>query len=108
MPATSMKLYFENQTGPTFDDVTDDVTDYAIYSQIYCSIVRYYSSGICVMYCARSRDRCHALLRNSDVINRGVTTPKVKNSKCSDRAENWYGYVLEYARHDGGAHFTRK
>ena len=23
------------------------------------------------MYCARSRDRCHALLRNSDVINRG-------------------------------------
>ena len=36
----------------------------------------------------------------------GVTTRKVKNSKCSDRAENWYGYVFEYARHDGGVYFA--
>ena len=68
---SSMKLYFETQTCGTFDDVTDDVSDYAIYSQIYCSIVRYCSSGMCGMYCARSRDRCHALLRNAAISRLG-------------------------------------
>ena len=57
----------------TFDDFTDDVSDYVrdyvIYCQSSCSIVHYCHMGMWGMYCARSRDRCHALLRNSDVIN---------------------------------------
>ena len=56
------------QKRPTLDDVTDDVSDYVIYCSSYCSIVLYCSSGMYGMYCARSRDRCHALLRNSDII----------------------------------------
>ena len=62
----------ETQRGHTFDDVTDDVSDYVIYCSGYCSIVRYCSRDMRGMYCARSRDMGHALLRNSDVINRGV------------------------------------
>ena len=39
-----------------------------------------------------------------------MTSPlkKVKNSKYSDRAEIRYGYVFEYARHDGDAHLIQK
>ena len=103
-----MKVFLETQTCDTLDDVTDDVSDYAIYSQIYCSSVRYCLLGMCGMYCARSRDRCHALLRNAAISRQGFTARKVKNSKCSDRAEIWYGYVFDYARHDGDVYFARK
>ena len=61
----------ETQTFPSLDDVTDVVSDYAIYCSSYCSIVRYCSSGMCGMYCARSRDRCHALLRNAAISRLG-------------------------------------
>ena len=67
-PSSSMYSATETQRILTLDDVIDDVSDYVIYSQSYCSIVRYCSSGMYGMYWARSRDRCHALLRNSDVI----------------------------------------
>ena len=53
---------------PHLDDVTDDVSDCVIYCVIFCSNVRYCSSRMYGMHCARSRDMCHALLRNSDVI----------------------------------------
>ena len=46
-----------------------------------------------------------AMLRS---LGWGTTAWQVKNSKCSDRAENRYGYVFEYARHDGGVYFARK
>ena len=66
--SSSMLFPIETQSIHTLDDVIEDVSDYVIYCVIYCSIVRYCSSGMCGMYCARSRDRCHTLLRNSDVI----------------------------------------
>ena len=71
-----MLFPIETQRGHTLDDVTDDVSDYAIdfdvsddviNLQSYCCVVRYCSSGMYGIYCARSRDRCHALLRNAAI-----------------------------------------
>ena len=45
----------------------------AITQFIFSAIVRYCSSKMCKMYCARSGDRCHAQLRNSDA-------PKIKSA----------------------------
>ena len=70
-----MKVFLETQMCTILDDVTDDVTDdvsdYVIYCSSYCSIVRYCSLGMCGMYCARSRDRSHALLRNAAISRLG-------------------------------------
>ena len=41
-------------------------------------------------------------------LSAGGHRKNLKNSKCSDRAEIWYGYVFDTARHDGDVVFARK